>query len=85
MFWVTSAQLKKKRCGDFKQKTGCSAEIGRLAQCRYRKSHPEITEAETQAFNKRREIERAQARVATYTKRYGKDVLLKWIAPQQTD
>ncbi len=79
LFWVTSRQLAKKRCGDFKDKTGCSAEIGRLAQRRYRKNHPDRVAPDREAFNKRREIERAQKRLHEYIKRYGKDVIINWI------
>jgi hypothetical protein len=83
-FWVTSAQLSKKRCGSFREKTGCSAEIGRLAQARYRKAHPDVKEAQSQAFNKSREIERAQTRILKYIERYGKEVVVNWVNQQST-
>lgn len=79
MFWVTSAQLKKRRCGDYKTQQGCSAEIGRLAQARYRARHPGIDIPNHLSGNYQREINRAQERIKYYVKLYGKEVVFKWV------
>jgi hypothetical protein len=84
-FVVTSAQLRKIRCGDFKKKTGCIAETGKLAQRKYRKNHPEIAKIDNTVWNYTRQLERAQAKIRLYKKRYGAEVLLSWLTTNNTD